>query len=128
MATAVYAPLLALLYVGLAFYVIRQRFKLRVGLGDGNQPDLIKAIRMHGNFAEYVPLLLVLMLIAEQTQQPAWLIHLAGVLTLVGRLLHLTGLLRSSGTSVPRFFGMIATFSALLLLAIALLWQHVGAG
>ncbi len=128
MATAVYAALLALLYVGLAFYVIRQRFKLRVGLGDGNQPDLIKAIRIHGNFAEYVPLLLVLMLIAEQTQQPAWLIHLAGVLTLVGRLLHLTGLLRSSGTSVQRFFGMIATFSALLLLAIALLWQHVGAG
>ncbi len=115
MITAIYAAALAVMYVGLAFAVIRQRFKLRVGLGDGQQPALIKAIRIHGNFAEYVPLLLVLMLIAEQQQVSSWQLHLLGALTLGGRVLHLVGLLKSSGTSVPRFFGMIATFIALLL-------------
>lgn len=114
MITALYAAALAVMYVGLAFAVIRQRFKLRVGLGDGQQPELIKAIRIHGNFSEYVPLLLVIMLIAEQQQVSAWQLHLLGGLTLGGRLLHLVGLLQSSGTSIPRFFGMIATFSALL--------------
>lgn len=114
MITAMYAAVLAVMYVGLALAVVRQRFKLRVGLGDGQQPELIKAIRIHGNFAEYVPLLLVIMLIAEQQQAAAWQIHLLGVFTVGGRLLHLTGLRRSSGTSIPRFLGMIATFAALL--------------
>lgn len=121
MITAIYAALLALMYVGLAFYVIRQRFKLRVGLGDGGQPELIKAIRIHGNFAEYVPFLLVLMLILESQQAPIWQLQLVGGLTVAGRLLHLVGLLSSAGTSIPRFFGMIATFSALLSAALMLL-------
>ncbi|TXH95786.1 MAG: glutathione S-transferase [Rheinheimera sp.] len=114
MITALYAAVLAVMFVGLALAVVRQRFKLRVGLGDGQQPELIKAIRIHGNFAEYVPFLLVLMFIAEQQQAAAWQIHLLGVLTVGGRLLHLVGLRQSSGTSIARFFGMISTFAALL--------------
>lgn len=121
MITAIYAAILAVMYVVLALAVVRQRFKLRVGLGDGQQPELIKAIRIHGNFAEYVPLLLVIMLIAEQQQAAAWQLHLLGALTLGGRLLHLTGLSRTSGTSIPRFLGMISTFGALLCGAVFLL-------
>lgn len=126
MITAIYAALLALMYVGLAFYVVRQRFKLRVGLGDGGQPELIKAIRIHGNFAEYVPFLLVLMLLLESQQAAGWQLHLIGGLTLGGRLLHLVGLLSSAGTSVPRFFGMIATFVALISSAVMLLVTAIG--
>ncbi len=121
MITAIYAAVLAVMYVGLALAVVRQRFKLRVDLGDGQQPELIKAIRIHGNFAEYVPFLLVLMFIVEQQQAAAWQIHLLGVLTVGGRLLHLLGLSQSSGTSIPRFFGMISTFAALLCAAALLL-------
>ncbi len=121
MITGLYAALLALMFVGLALAVVRQRFKLRVGLGDGNQPELIKAIRIHGNFAEYVPFLLVLMFMLESQQASSWQLHLLGSLTLGGRLLHLLGLLSSSGTSIPRFFGMIATFIALIVAAVLLL-------
>lgn len=121
MITGLYAALLALMFVGLALAVVRQRFKLRVGLGDGNQPELIKAIRIHGNFAEYVPFLLVLMFMLESQQASSWQLHLLGGLTLGGRLLHLLGLLSSSGTSIPRFFGMIATFIALIVAAVLLL-------
>ncbi len=121
MITGLYAALLALMFVGLALAVVRQRFKLRVGLGDGNQPELIKAIRIHGNFAEYVPFLLLLMFLLEQQQAAAWQLHVLGGLTLGGRLLHLVVLLSSSGTSIPRFFGMIATFCALIIAAVLLL-------
>jgi len=117
MITGYYAAALAVMYVALAFWVIRQRFRLRVGLGDGQQPDLIKAIRVHGNFAEYVPLLLLMLFFVEQAHAPIWQLHALGGLILGGRLLHAIGLFRSSGTSVPRFLGMISTFSALLLAA-----------
>jgi uncharacterized membrane protein YecN with MAPEG domain len=117
MITGYYAAALAVMYVALAFWVIRQRFRLRVGLGDGQQPDLIKAIRIHGNFAEYVPFMLLLLWMVEQQQAPTWQLHMLGGLILGGRLLHCLGLWMSSGTSIPRFFGMISTFSALLLSA-----------
>lgn len=117
-----YAAALAVFYVVLAFLVIRQRFKLRIGLGDGQQPELVKVVRIHGNFAEYVPFLLLLLLILELQGAALWQLHLVGALTLGGRLCHAVGLLRSSGTSVPRFFGMISTFSALLLAAGLLLF------
>lgn len=110
-----YAAALAVMYVLLAGLVIRQRFKTRIGLGDGQQPDLVKAVRIHGNFAEYVPLLLVLLLILELQQAAMWQLHLIGALTLVGRISHAIGLSKSSGTSLPRMIGMICTFSALLI-------------
>lgn len=109
-----YAAALAVMYVILAGLVIRQRFKTRVGLGDGQQPGLVKAVRIHGNFAEYVPLLLILLFILEIQHAALWQLHLIGGLTLFGRLSHAVGLTKSSGTSLPRMLGMISTFAALL--------------
>ncbi len=120
--TGLYAALLAIFYVGLALAVVRQRMKLRVGLGDGQQPDLLKAIRIHGNFAEYVPFLLLLLLLLEQQAGLTWQLHVVGGLLLGGRILHALGLMQSAGTSPWRFLGMISTFSALLVSAGLLLW------
>jgi len=119
--TSFYAAILALLYVVLAGFVIRQRFKHRVGLGTGKEPQLLQTVRMHGNFAEYVPFLLILVALLELQQSPAWQLHLVAGLTLAGRVLHAIGLWRSSGTSVPRFLGMISTFAALIVGAVFLL-------
>lgn len=66
--TSFYAAVLALFYVVLAGLVIRQRFKHRVGLGTGKDVELLQAVRMHGNFAEYVPLLLILVALLELQQ------------------------------------------------------------
>ena len=119
--TSFYAAILALLYVVLAGLVIRQRFKHRVGLGTGKEPRMLQTVRMHGNFAEYVPFLLILVALLELQQSPAWQLHLVAGLTLAGRVLHAIGLWRSSGTSVPRFLGMISTFAALIVGAVFLL-------
>lgn len=115
--TSLTAAILAVVYVGLAVFIIRLRFRLRVGLGDGDQPELQRAIRMHGNFAEYVPFMLLLLLLCEAQQIAApWLYLLAG-LTVFGRLSHALGLWLRSGTSVPRFLGMSSTFAVLLVAA-----------
>jgi uncharacterized protein len=119
--TSFYAAILALLYVVLACLVVRQRFKFRVGLGTGKDPQLLQTVRMHGNFSEYVPFLLILVALLELQQGPAWQLHLVAGLTLAGRVLHAIGLWRSSGTSVPRFLGMISTFAALIVGAVFLL-------
>jgi uncharacterized membrane protein YecN with MAPEG domain len=76
---------------------------------------------MHGNFAEYVPFLLILAALLELQQAQLWQVHLVAGLTLAGRVLHAIGLWRSSGTSVPRFLGMISTFTALIAGAVFLL-------
>ncbi|MBU1620017.1 MAG: MAPEG family protein [Gammaproteobacteria bacterium] len=119
--TSFYAAILALIYVVLAVLVIRQRFKCRVGLGTGKEPQLLQTVRMHGNFAEYVPFLLILVALMELQQSPVWQLHLVAGLTLAGRVLHAVGLWQSSGTSVPRFLGMISTFAALIVGAVFLL-------
>ena len=65
MIIAIYAAPLAFLYIALAINVIRLRFKHRVSLGAGEVPKLERAIRAHGNFAEYVPFALLLIGLSE---------------------------------------------------------------
>lgn len=117
--TAFYASLLTLLYVSLSFNIIRLRFKLKVGLGDGGKEPLIKAIRVHGNFAEYIPLALVLLAGFELNNNDALWVHVFGSALFIGRVLHAIGISQTTGTSAPRALGVVSTFTVLLLLAIA---------
>ena len=120
--TGLYAALIALLVVALAARVVRLRIRLRVGIGDGGQPVLARAIRAHGNLIENAPLMLLLLLLAELSQalSATWL-HAAGVVIVVGRLLHAAGLTRSGGTSPGRLIGTVLSWIALLGLALALI-------
>lgn len=114
MIVAFYAGLLGLLYLALTAYVIAGRYKHRVGIGDAGQPDMARRIRLHGNFAEYVPLILLLLYMAGNLGlAPLWL-HSACAALLVGRVCHALALARSDGPTVLRGIGMLTTFFALL--------------
>ena len=115
--TPVYAGLLSLLYLILSFRVIAARRAQSLGLGDGGNNDMLRRIRAHGNFAEYVPLVLVLMAFAELQNQSIWIIHTMGVFLVIGRPLHAIGVSRGMGNL--RIAGMILTFSALIVGALA---------
>ncbi len=123
---ALYAALLALLYLGLGLRVIRLRRRLKVAVGDGGQPELQRAVRVHANFAEYVPLALVLLLLAELQGAPAWLLHALGLALLVGRLIHARGVSRTREDFRWRVAGMTLTFPVLLVPAGWLLWAALG--
>ena len=71
--TTIYASLLGLLFVALSLRVIRTRGCVGVALGSGADPLLQRAVRVQANFAEYVPLALVLMALVEIAGASVWL-------------------------------------------------------
>lgn len=121
--TGLYAALGALLMFALAARVMRLRHKHRVGLGSGGEDSLSLAIRAHANAVEYLPIALLLLLILELDQTRAWLLHVFGIVLIVGRILHAIGLSSSAGTSFGRFVGTGLTMLVILVMALLLLWQ-----
>ncbi|HEX4480413.1 MAG TPA: MAPEG family protein [Rudaea sp.] len=121
--TGLYAALMALLVVVLALRVVMFRRSARIGLGDGNNPDLLKRIRVHGNAVEYVPFYLLLMLILELNQTAPILIHAFGIVLVVARLMHAWGVSRHSGITAGRALGAGLTVLMMVLMALLLLWQ-----
>ncbi len=125
-ATPLWAALLALLYVALAVLVIRARYRTKTAIGSGGDARLERAIRAHANFAEYVPLTVVLLLLAELQGAWPWLLHLLGAALLVGRALHAYGISNPAEVYSRRQGGMVLTFTVLVTAALAnlvLLWR-----
>jgi len=121
-ATALYASLLALLFVALGVRAVRTRQTLRISLGDANQPAMTRAMRAHANFAEYVPLALILMYLTERhTNSYAW-VHVLGITLLVARLCHAWGFGREPEIFQLRPAGAGLTFLVILVAALRLLW------
>jgi uncharacterized membrane protein YecN with MAPEG domain len=121
--TSLYAALAALLLLALAGLVVRARWKYRTGLGVGTEPAMERAVRVHANFVEYVPIALLLLLLAELSGAPAALLHACGLLLIVFRVLHAQGLGSTSGRSFGRFWGTAGTWTVLLVLSLTLLWR-----
>ena len=112
--TALWAGLLGVLMLLLATRVVRARVTENVIFGDGGNAVLLQHVRVHGNFVEYVPLGLVLILILELNGTPALTLNLLGGGLFAARLLHAFGLSRTTGTSFGRFVGTVGTWLVLL--------------
>lgn len=112
--TSLFAAILTLLYITLAVRIIRLRWTEQVGIGTGQSMPLKAAVRVHGNFSEYVPLALILLgLIELQGGSPVLLYGLGGLL-FVARVFHAIGLTRSIGVTIYRTIGVLGTFAMLL--------------
>lgn len=116
--TTLYTCLLGIWIVALSAWVIWLRNLDKVGIGAGESKRLARAIRVHGNAVEYIPLALLLMLLLELNHGAVWLLHSFGIALLAGRLLHALGLGRRSGYSWGRLLGTGITLLTLLGLAI----------
>jgi hypothetical protein len=115
MITALYASFCALLIVKLTLNIINLRREFSVALGDGGQPALQAAIRSHGNATEYIPITLILMILLEWSGGAWWLIHLAGIALISGRLFHASAL--KNRNVKHRVLGMRITFYLIIALA-----------
>jgi uncharacterized membrane protein YecN with MAPEG domain len=109
--TALYAGLLAPLFIFLSMRVIRRRRGAKVAVGDGGDMALLRRMRVHANFAEYVPFALLLMALAENLGTWPWLLHLLGLVLLAGRVAHAYGVSQPKETFAFRVGGMMATFA-----------------
>lgn len=127
MVGSLYAGLLALLFLYLSVMVIKARIKEQKALGINGSKFLEKHIRAHANFAEYTPIILILLFLAESQEAPFYFIHFIGILYLLGRISHAYSLIfaekyegdKITTTLKYRQFGMVCTFVSLLSSAVA---------
>ena len=112
--TAIYAVLLSLLFCWLSLRTIRTRRRLGIGIGDAQNESMTRAMRAHANFAEYVPMVLMLLLLAEWQQVWSIIAHALGMSLLLGRLLHAYGIQQQPENYRFRVTGMAFTFTALI--------------
>jgi uncharacterized membrane protein YecN with MAPEG domain len=120
MHTAPYFTAFGLIAIMNSLRIVMLRNRLKVSLGDGGHAILLHAIRGFGNFMEYVPLGLVLLLALEFILAPVWFLHLCGGSLLIGRVLHSIAFMKSEIPMAPRVAGMILTFASIALASIGL--------
>jgi uncharacterized protein len=97
-------PVITALYAALNAFV-------NILLGEAD--ELTIAIRAHANNAEYLPLALVLMLLAELCGGSSAILHVIGGTLLVARVNHALGLPRPA-PNVLRWTGTALTFAGIL--------------
>lgn len=117
----IYAALSVFLFIFLSFRVISLRHKHHVAIGGEQHKDLARAMRVQGNFAEYVPFTLFLLYLLEVSSAPAWSIHALGSALLIGRIFHAYGVSQVKENLRFRQIGMVLTFLVKLFSAIGLL-------
>ncbi len=121
--TPLYAGLLVLWFLALSFQVIRCRRGGRISLGDGGDAKLIRVIRGHANFAEYVPVAILLMAILEISRFSIYVLHALGLALLIARLLHGYALAFTVHFKFGRLWGAALTFAVLVIEAVLCLYQ-----
>ncbi len=107
---ALYAPLNAFLNIYLANRVSNARRANQVSVGDGDNDELLRTARAHGNNAEFVPLAIVILLICELMGGRSLVLHLMGGSLLLARLAHAFGIRQTKTPNHGRFFGTAVTW------------------
>ncbi|MBX9903374.1 MAG: MAPEG family protein [Burkholderiales bacterium] len=122
--TPLYAAILGLLFIALSLRTIRLRRRYRVAIGDGRKELLQRAMRVNANFAEYVPLSLLLIYFVELHDGPRLHVNALGIALICGRLLHAWGVSRIPENFRYRTVGMALTFGVMLIAStLILLYQ-----
>jgi uncharacterized membrane protein YecN with MAPEG domain len=116
---ASYAAVLGLFATVLTARVIMNRVRSGIQAGDGGDAPLAQAIRAHANFAEQVPLALLLLVLVDGFGVAAPIVHALGATLVVARLANAVALSRSLGPTPPRQAG--AALTLLVIVASSLL-------
>ena len=124
--TGLFAAALMLMQMVLMGLVIKQRGTSDVLIGDGGVDAMQQAVRAHGNFIENAPTFLIgLALIELMAGANTWVIVMGSVFVL-GRLLHAVGMRMTTGLSMPRLIGTIASILVTVVAAGYLVYTVLG--
>ena len=123
--TALYASLLAFIYIKLSTNVIELRRLHKISLGHKNHKGLEQSIRAQANFIEYVPLGLILLSCLEINKIHPVIVFLLGGLLLVGRFLHAKSFTMPNIDQSKRVQGMKFTFWSIRLMAAMLIFSFL---
>lgn len=120
--TPIFAVILSLFYLFLTMNVVNMRGKYKVGIHANNNRPLDLAIRCHANFSETVPIALILMFFVENMNAHKSFVLLLGLLLLIGRVLHYSGLSKFEGKTFGRFYGMLLTILSIFFSSIGIVF------
>ena len=120
--TGIYAGLLVMIYAVLTARVILRRQARQISLGDGGDPELNRRMRVHGNFAEYIPLSLLVMLLLELAGVATIVLHGLGVVLILGRLVHAKTMMAPGSAGPGRVLGMALSLGVLITGGLMLVW------
>ncbi|MGB5677452.1 MAG: MAPEG family protein [Gammaproteobacteria bacterium] len=112
MISVIYAVISVVLIIYLSFEVIKTRRKHQISVGDGDNEELQTAQGAQSNAIEYIPISLLLLFYLEYNGASNWVIHLAGITLIIGRIIHAHGLLKRSLSR--RVLGMQITIYVLI--------------
>jgi uncharacterized membrane protein YecN with MAPEG domain len=106
----------AILHIWLAGRVSRLRRQFKIGLGDGGNEALLRRIRAHGNYAENMPIVLILIALIELAGGDRRILWGMGIAFILARIVHAFGM-DSPARLRLRMIGMVV--STLVLLGLA---------
>ena len=124
--TSIFAATFTIIYLFLSFRigylrgspVMKLIFKMEKKIPE---TKLYRNVRAHGNFSEYVPIFLILLMLLEITAQASYdFMLIIALIFLYGRLAHGICFAFYDHNPFLRISGMIATYFALLIFAIKL--------
>src|SRR5690348_6930332 len=121
--TPLYAGILVLWFVVLSLRVANVR-RRGISFGDSGDPAVTRLVRAQANFAEYVPVALLMMGFLEADRYSIYWLHALGIVLVVARVLH--GLALSFGLHVR--FGRIAGAALTIVVLVILALQCIYAG
>ena len=119
-----YAAILGLLFVALSVRTLRMRRRLQIAVGDAGNHAMLRAMRVHSNFAEYVPLSLLLLYFAELRGAHPLLVHALAICLVLGRSSHAYGVSQIKEDYRFRVFGMATTLTSLIIAAAYVLYSY----
>ncbi len=119
--TALYGSIAVGINTFLALRIPALRMKHRVSIGTGASSDLELHVRIHANNAEYTPLFVLMLLLAELCGGASVWLHVSGGLFVVGRILHPIGMPRPAPNAF-RALGMVLTWVNLVVLVVWVLY------
>ena len=125
--TALYAALLVAVLACLTTRVGLLRAKTGISILDGGNELLAVEMRRHGNYAEHVPLLIVLMAIVELNGGNSHFLHVVGIVVVICRVAHPLGLHHDRVKAPLRLIGAAGTSLSTVALGVVALLQGVGA-
>jgi len=125
--TTLYIAIFAVFASALSMMPATIRGKSGVSIGDAGNPQLLLAMRRHGNFLEYVPYFVTMMLALELNGSSATTLHALGAAMIVARIAHAVGLKADTIQSIGRLIGAVGTLLLTLIAAGMLAMQFLRA-
>lgn len=120
-----YAAIFGFIFVALSVRTLLLRRRLKVGIGDGEMPILARAVRVHSNYAEYVPLSLILLYFLETQVGTSLWIHILCSALLIGRITHAFGVSQVEENYRYRVIGMALTFTVIICASLGLMSRYL---